>query len=82
MEMIDVLVPTTDGRELLLMHYTRPESRLLLDARTVGPAAVENYRLGGWVSIPDVVKTFRSHSRQIYHLGSLRASSQRSWTSD
>jgi hypothetical protein len=33
MQMIDVLVPTTDGRELLLTHYTRPEPelRLLLD---------------------------------------------------
>jgi hypothetical protein len=30
---IDVLVPTTDGRELLLTHYTQPEPelRLLLD---------------------------------------------------
>jgi hypothetical protein len=33
MQMIDVLVPTTDGRELRLTHYTRsePELHLLLD---------------------------------------------------
>jgi len=33
MQMIDVHVPTTDGRELLLTRYTQPEPelRLLLD---------------------------------------------------
>ena len=33
MQMIDVHVPTTDGRELLLTRYTQPqpELRLLLD---------------------------------------------------
>jgi hypothetical protein len=51
-QMIDVLVPTTDGRELLLTHYTQlePELRLLIDkaqARTARPAAAENHGLGG-----------------------------------
>jgi hypothetical protein len=33
MQMIDVHVPTTDGRELLLTRYTEPDAelRLLLD---------------------------------------------------
>jgi hypothetical protein len=33
MQMIDVLLPTTDGRELLLTRYTEPEPelKLLLD---------------------------------------------------
>jgi hypothetical protein len=30
MQMIDVHVPTTDGRELMLTHYTRPEPELQL----------------------------------------------------
>jgi transposase len=30
MQMIDVHVPTTDGRELLLTRYTQPEAELIL----------------------------------------------------
>jgi hypothetical protein len=41
MRMINVFVPTTDGRELLLTHYTRPapELRLLLDKFRLEPLA-------------------------------------------
>jgi hypothetical protein len=31
MQMIDVQIPTADGRELLLTRHTEPELRLLLD---------------------------------------------------
>ena len=33
MQMVDVLIPTTDGRELVLSRYTQPEAehRMLLD---------------------------------------------------
>jgi hypothetical protein len=30
-QMIDVLIPTTDGRELLLCRRTEPDTALLLD---------------------------------------------------
>jgi hypothetical protein len=38
MQMIDVHVPTTDGRDLLLTRYTQPEPelRLLLDKLRLG----------------------------------------------
>jgi hypothetical protein len=44
------------GIELPAGARTLPRAR---QARTAGPAAAENYRLGGRVSILDVVKTFR-----------------------
>jgi hypothetical protein len=36
MQMIDVLVPTTDGRELLLTHHTRSEPELRLCSTSSG----------------------------------------------
>ena len=47
-QMIDVHVPTTDGRELVLTRYTQPEPELQLlinqpQAPTTTPAAAENH---------------------------------------
>ena len=51
-QMIDVHMPTTDGRELLLTRYTEPEPELKLllgqtQARTARAAASENHRRCG-----------------------------------
>jgi hypothetical protein len=52
-QMIDVLLPTTDGRELLLTRYTEPESelKLLLNKRirVCAPVTGAQARLDGRV---------------------------------
>jgi hypothetical protein len=58
-QMIDVHLPTTDGRELLLSCYTEPELTLLLEETQTGaarPTTPQNqrYRAAG----PAVVPTF------------------------
>ena len=62
-QMIDVHIPTTDGRQLQLTRYTQPEPELtlLLDrlrTRTAGPAAPQNHRRPGRSTPPRVVPTF------------------------
>jgi hypothetical protein len=73
MQMIDVLVPTTDRRELLLTHYTWARTRLLpekLRLELLAQPPPKILRIGGWVSIPDVVKTFRDALPPNHPLGS------------
>jgi hypothetical protein len=60
-QMIDLHIPTTDGRELLLTRYTEPEPELalLLDKlKFVLPAQAQNQRRSDRPAIPRVVKTF------------------------
>jgi hypothetical protein len=86
MQMIGVLVPTTDGREQPLSHYTRSESelRLLLDKLRLEllaqPPPKITARRPGLDSRRSEDPSDRS--RQINHLGSLRSSSQRSLAND
>jgi hypothetical protein len=59
-QMIDVHIPTTDGRELLLTRHTEPEPELglLLDKLKLElPAAAENHRRRGRSALPSVVPT-------------------------
>ena len=51
-QMIDVHIPTTDGRELLLTRYTEPEPELTLlleqaQTRPARPTAAQNHRRRG-----------------------------------
>ena len=62
-QMIDVHIPTTDGRELTLTRYTQPEAELkLLIAATeddpAAAAATENQRRPGRRDHPRVVQTY------------------------
>ena len=63
LQMIDVHLPTTDGREIVLTRFTEPEPDLrLLIARmklqAAGPAAPQNRRRRASRPTPPVVKTF------------------------
>jgi hypothetical protein len=58
-QMIDVHLPTTDGRELLLSRYTEPELTLLLEETQIGaarPTTPQNHRY--WAAGSAVVPTF------------------------
>jgi hypothetical protein len=80
MQMIDVLVPTTDRRELLLTHYTWARIRILpekLGLELLAQPPPKILRIGGWVSIPDVVKTFRDALPPNQSLGVLQPFSGR-----
>jgi hypothetical protein len=62
-QMIDLHVPTTDGRELLLTRYTKPEPELAIlfdKLNLVLPPQPEpkNQRRSDRTKIPGVVKTF------------------------
>ena len=72
MQMIDVHVPITDGRELVLTRYTdpQPEPRLLLDTLKLDLPAQpppQNHRRAARFPSPDLVKTFRGrgHDKSI-----------------
>jgi hypothetical protein len=63
-QMIDLHLPTTDGRELLLTRYTEPEPELKLllnktQARSARPTAAQNHRRHARPTRPAVVPTFR-----------------------
>jgi hypothetical protein len=66
-QMIDVHLPTTDGRELVLTRCTEPEPELgLLLKRKTGaarPTTPENHRRAG-AADPAVVPTFRGRLQQ------------------
>ena len=67
--MIDLHVPTTDGRELLLTRYTEPEPELalLLDKlklRPARPAEAQNHRFAEPAAHPAVVPTFAGRTHQ------------------
>ena len=60
--MIDVHIPTTDGRELQLTRYTQPEPELMLLLERLkldlpDPAAAQNHRRPGRSRTPRVVPT-------------------------
>ncbi len=74
--MIDLHVPTTDGRELLLTRYTEPEPELalLLDKLKFvlpRPTGAQNQRRSDRTVIPGVVKTFESPIEGYQQLTSL-----------
>ena len=63
LQMIDVHLPTTDGREIVLTRFTEPEPDLRLlyrphEAAAAGPAAPQNRRRRAFRPTPPVVKTF------------------------
>jgi hypothetical protein len=68
MQMIDVHLPTTDGRELVLSRYTEPEAELRpllqkLKLELPAPTAPENHRRAG-AADPAVVPTFGGRVQQ------------------
>ena len=79
MQMIDVHLPTTDGRELLLTRYAEPEPelRLLLEKTETGaarPTATENHRcictlavmptLGDWLQQTQLLRFPKCSNRR------------------
>ena len=65
MQMIDVHLPTTDGRKIILTRYTHPEPRTKApagqtQATTTGTTAAQNHRCSSHVSHCSVVQTFRT----------------------
>ncbi len=69
MQMVDVHLPTTDGRELMLTRYTEPDAdqRLLLAhmklqlPKQPPPQIVSNRPAIAAASMPIVVQTFAAH---------------------
>ena len=76
-QMIDVHIPTTDCRELVLTRCTEPEPelQLLLDktqARVTSPAAAKNHPRSRPTLAPSVVPTFRVVNQGYQSLASFR----------
>ena len=69
MQMIDVHLPTTDGRELVLTRYTEPEPELSLLLNNLklelpAPTTTENHCQRAHATHPAVVPTFGGPSQQ------------------
>jgi hypothetical protein len=69
-QVIDVHVLTTDARQLLLTGHNLAAARTLPTARQArvrpaGPAAAENHRRGGWVSIRSEDLSGHAHAKSI-----------------
>jgi hypothetical protein len=58
--MIDVHLPTTDGRELVLTRYTQPERELQLLIQQL--SRLPKFPPPSSLTQPDVVKTFSSNA--------------------
>ena len=77
MQMVDVHLPTTDGRQLVLPRYTQPDPDHQLplptaQAETTGPTPASNLRLNPPLSSPSarglVVPTFGFREPEINEL--------------
>jgi hypothetical protein len=71
-QMINVHLPTTDGRELLLTGYTEPEPELSLLLKKLR-LELPDHRQRASASHPAVVPTFGGPSEQSQTLRSLKA---------
>ena len=76
-QMIDVHLPTTDGRELLLTRYTEPQPELnvllqKLKLEAARPTATQNHRQRARATDPAVVPTFGGPLEQYQILRSLK----------
>lgn len=80
-QMLDVQLPPTDGRELILTRYTRytqpePDQRLILEQLKLSLPAQPRPKITSIQANPNlarVVQTFRTHSLICSHLQALEA---------
>ena len=76
MQMIDLHLPTTDGRELLLTRYTEPEPELKLLLKKLKldlpPTTTQNHCQRARATHPAVVPTFGGPPQRSQTLRSLK----------